>query len=65
MIRSLTVWFEFNLVDTAGIRRKAKSKGRFKFYSVATFCGTMLDICILVIDATRVDLKVKTKVFFG
>jgi len=47
--------FEFNLIDTAGIRRKAKVKEDLEFYSVMRsvraieFC----DVCLVVIDATR------------
>ena len=47
--------FEFNLVDTAGIRRKAKVKEDLEFYSV--MCSVRAiehsDVCLLVIDATR------------
>lgn len=47
--------FEFNLVDTAGIRRKAKVKEDLEFYSVMRSVRAIehSDICILVIDATR------------
>ncbi len=47
--------FEFNLVDTAGIRRKAKVKEDLEFYSVMRSVRAIehADICILVIDATR------------
>jgi GTP-binding protein len=46
--------FEFNLVDTAGIRR-SESEGRFEFYSVMRSVRAIeiSDICILIIDATR------------
>lgn len=47
--------FEFKLVDTAGIRRKAKVKEDLEFYSVMRSVRAIehADICILVIDATR------------
>jgi GTP-binding protein len=47
--------FEFNLVDTAGIRRKAKVKEDLEFYSVMRSVRAIehSDICILMIDATR------------
>ena len=47
--------FEFNLVDTAGIRRKAKVKEDLEFYSVMRSVRAIehSDVCILVIDATR------------
>lgn len=47
--------FEFNLVDTAGIRRKAKIKEDLEFYSVMRSVRAIehSDVCILVIDATR------------
>ncbi len=47
--------FSFNLVDTAGIRRKAKVKEDLEFYSVMRSVRAIehSDICILVIDATR------------
>lgn len=47
--------FDFNLVDTAGIRRKAKVKEDLEFYSVMRAVRAIehSDVCILVIDATR------------
>ncbi len=47
--------FEFNLVDTAGIRRKAKVKEDLEFYSVMRSVRAIehSDVCILVVDATR------------
>ena len=47
--------FQFNLVDTAGIRRKAKVKEDLEFYSVMRSVRAIehADICILIIDATR------------
>ena len=47
--------FEFNLIDTAGIRKKSKVKEDIEFYSVMRsvraieFC----DVCLLLVDATR------------
>lgn len=47
--------FEFNLVDTAGIRRKAKVKEDLEFYSVMRSVRAIehSDVCLLVFDATR------------
>lgn len=47
--------FEFNLVDTAGIRRKAKVKEDLEFYTVMRSVRAIehSDVCILVLDATR------------
>lgn len=47
--------FEFNLVDTAGIRRKAKVKEDLEFYSVMRSVRAIehSDVIILIIDATR------------
>ncbi len=47
--------FDFNLVDTAGIRRKAKVKEDLEFYSVMRSVRAIehADVCILVVDATR------------
>jgi GTP-binding protein len=47
--------FEFNLVDTAGIRRKAKVKEDLEFYSVMRSVRAIehADVCLLIIDATR------------
>jgi GTPase len=47
--------FEFNLVDTAGIRKKSKVKEDLEFYSVMRAVRTIefCDVAILVIDATR------------
>lgn len=47
--------FDFNLVDTAGIRRKAKVKEDLEFYSVMRSVRAIehSDVCILMIDATR------------
>ncbi len=47
--------FEFNLVDTAGIRKKSKVKEDLEFYSVmrAVRAIEYCDVAIVVIDATR------------
>lgn len=47
--------FEFNLVDTAGIRRKSKVKEDLEFYSVMRSVRAIehCDVCILMIDASR------------
>lgn len=47
--------FEFNLVDTAGIRRKKKVKEDLEFYSVMRSVRAIehSDVVILVFDATR------------
>lgn len=46
---------EFYLVDTAGIRKKAKVNEDLEFYSVMRAIRTIenSDICIMMIDATR------------
>ena len=47
--------FEFNLVDTAGIRKKSKVKEDLEFYSVmrAVRAIEYSDVAILMVDATR------------
>jgi len=47
--------FDFNLVDTAGIRKKSKVKEDLEFYSVMREVRTIeySDVIILVVDATR------------
>ncbi len=47
--------FEFNLVDTAGIRRKSKVKEDLEFYSVMRSVRAIehCDVVIVVFDATR------------
>ena len=47
--------FEFNLVDTAGIRRKSKVKEDLEFYSVMRSIRAIehCDVCLIVFDATR------------
>ncbi len=47
--------FDFNLVDTAGIRKKSKVKDDLEFYSVMRSVRAIeySDVCILIIDASR------------
>jgi len=47
--------FEFNLVDTAGIRRKSKVKEDLEFYSVMRSVRAIehSDVCLLIVDAVR------------
>ncbi len=47
--------FDFNLVDTAGIRKKSKVKEDLEFYSVMRAVRAIehCDVALLVIDATR------------
>ncbi len=47
--------FDFNLVDTAGIRKKSKVKEDLEFYSVMRSVRAIehSDVCLLVVDATR------------
>ncbi len=47
--------FEFNLVDTAGIRRKSKVKEDLEFYSVMRSIRAIehCDVCMILFDATR------------
>ena len=47
--------FDFNLVDTAGIRKKSKINNNLEFYSVVRSIKAIekSDVSILMIDATR------------
>ena len=47
--------FDFKLIDTAGIRRKAKVKEDIEFYSVMRSVRAIenSDVCLLLIDGTR------------
>ena len=47
--------FDFNLVDTAGIRRKKKVREDLEFYSVMRSVRAIehADVCIVMLDATR------------
>ena len=54
--------FEFNLIDTAGIRRKSKVKENLEFYSVMRSVRAIeySDVCILIYDVSRgFDSQVK------
>ena len=54
--------FEFNLVDTAGIRKKSKVKENLEFYSVMRSVRAIenCDVCILLFDVSRgFDAQVK------
>jgi GTP-binding protein len=54
--------FEFNLVDTAGIRRKSKVKENLEFYSVMRSVRAIeySDVCLLIYDVSRgFDSQVK------
>ncbi|MBA4739292.1 MAG: ribosome biogenesis GTPase Der [Flavobacteriaceae bacterium] len=54
--------FEFNLVDTAGIRKKSKVKENLEFYSVMRSVRAIenCDVCILLFDVSRgFDSQVK------
>ena len=47
--------FEFNIIDTAGIRRKARVKEDLEFYSVMRSIRSIenSDVCLLIVDASR------------
>ncbi|WP_055435076.1 ribosome biogenesis GTPase Der [Lacinutrix algicola] len=47
--------FDFNLVDTAGIRKKSKVKEDLEFYSVMRSVRAIehADVCLIVVDANR------------
>jgi len=47
--------FEFNLIDTAGIRKKSKVKEDLEFYSVMRSVRAIehCDVAIVILDATR------------
>jgi len=47
--------FDFNLVDTAGIRKKSKVKEDLEFYSVMRSVRAIehADVCLIVLDANR------------
>ena len=47
--------FDFNFVDTAGLRRKAKVSEDLEFYSVMRSIRAIenSDVCVLMLDATR------------
>ena len=47
--------FEFNIIDTAGIRRKARVKEDLEFYSVMRSIRSIenSDVCLIIVDASR------------
>ena len=54
--------FEFNLIDTAGIRRKSKVKENLEFYSVMRSVRAIeySDVCLIIYDVSRgFDSQVK------
>ncbi|WP_224491529.1 ribosome biogenesis GTPase Der [Robertkochia flava] len=58
--------FEFNLVDTAGIRRKAKVKEDLEFYTVMRSVRAIehSDVILLMVDATRGFEKQDLNIFW-
>ena len=57
--------FDFNLVDTAGIRRKSKVSEDLEFYSVMRSIRSIenSDVCTLMIDATRGNESQEMNIF--
>lgn len=55
MTRFSSFGFDFNLVDTAGLRKKAKVHENLEFYSVMRSIRSIenSDVCLLMVDATR------------
>ena len=47
--------FEFNIIDTAGLRKKNKVEENLEFYSVMRAIRTIeeSDVCFLIVDATQ------------
>lgn len=58
--------FDFYLVDTAGIRKKAKVNEDIEYYSVIRSIRAIeaSDVCILMIDATR-GIEAQDQAIFG
>ena len=58
--------FDFNLVDTAGIRKKAKIDEDIEFYSVLRSIRTIenSDVCIFMVDATEGIQKQDLNIFY-
>lgn len=58
--------FDFNLVDTAGIRKKKKIDEDIEFYSVVRSIRTIenSDVCIFMIDATEGIQKQDLNIFY-
>lgn len=57
--------FDFNLIDTAGIRKKSKVHENIEFYSVLRSVRSIeeSDVCILMIDATEGIQKQDLNIF--
>ena len=55
--------FEFEIIDTAGIRKKTKVKENLEFYSVMRSVRAIenSDVCIILFDVSR-GLTVKLKI---
>ena len=58
--------YEFELVDTAGIRRKTKVKENIEFYSVMRSIRAIenSEVCILLIDATQAMESQDKRIFW-
>jgi len=58
--------FDFNLVDTAGIRKKRKIDEDIEFYSVVRSIRTIenSDVCIFMVDATEGVQKQDLNIFY-
>lgn len=58
--------FEFNLIDTAGIRKKAKVHEDIEYYSVLRSVRTIenCDVCIFMLDATEGIQKQDLNIFY-
>jgi GTPase len=58
--------FEFDLIDTAGIRKKAKVQEDIEFYSVLRSIRTIedSDVCLFMIDATEGVQKQDLNIYY-
>ena len=58
--------FDFYLVDTAGIRKKAKVKENIEFYSTVRSLRAMeeADVCVVMVDATQGFEKQDVHIFY-
>lgn len=58
--------FDFNLIDTAGIRKKKKIDEDIEFYSVVRSIRTIenSDVCIFMVDATEGIQKQDLNIFY-
>jgi len=58
--------FDFYLIDTAGIRKKAKVQEDLEFYSVLRSIRTIeeSDVCLFMLDATEVIQKQDLNIFY-